>query len=84
MAFYCKKVCGDGSFSIEQWNKDFRMCNDLGIEGDERNKILHPDMFPCETQCDDCACIVGEQMGKTKELIKKLNLCQKMQLYGQS
>lgn len=67
--FYCKKVCGDGHFSIKKWNEDFKMCNELGIEGIERDKILHPELFPCKKQCESCINIVIEQQQRTKNLI---------------
>lgn len=37
MGFYCQKVCGDVNFSIKEWNKAFKYCNDAGIEGIERD-----------------------------------------------
>ena len=65
---YCQKVCGDEDFSIEEWNEALRYCNDAGIEGIERDKILHPEKFPCEEQCFACMAIVGERRLKTKQL----------------
>lgn len=64
--FYCQKVCGDGNFSIEEWNKSLKYCDDAGIEGVERDKILHPELFPCTSQCFDCMAVVGERRLKTK------------------
>ena len=66
--FYCQKVCGDVDFSIDEWNKALKYCNDAGIEGVERDKILHPDKFPCAEQCFDCMAIVGAQRIKTSNL----------------
>ena len=38
MGFYCQKVCGDVNFSIEEWNKAFKYCNDAIDEGIERER----------------------------------------------
>ncbi len=65
--FYCQKVCGDENFSIEEWNKALAYCNNAGIEGVERDKILHPEKFPCTEQCFTCMAIVGERRLKTKK-----------------
>ena len=70
--FFCRKVCGDPDFDIDEWNKAFEYCEKAGIEGIERNKILHPDLFPCQSQCFDCLADVGEQRLKTQKLIEKL------------
>lgn len=67
--FYCQIVCGSDDFKIEDWNKAFDYCNKAGIEGIERDKILNPELFPCESQCFDCCVIVGEQRLKTQKLI---------------
>ncbi len=72
--FYCQKVCGVIDSTIEEWNEAFRYCNEAGLSEEESNKILMPEYYPCEKQCEDCACIVGEQRIKTQELIKKLKL----------
>lgn len=56
--FYCTKSCCDPEFSIDEWNKAFKYCNDAGIEGVERDKILSPELFPCTEQCDRCINIV--------------------------
>jgi len=69
-SFYCQKVCGDQEFSIDEWNKLFKFCNDAGIEGIERDRMLSPELFPCEIQCVDCACIVGEKRRETKKLME--------------
>lgn len=66
--FYCQKVCGDVEFSIDEWNKAFKYCNDAGIEGVERDKILNPELFPCTEQCFACMAAVGERRIKTKSL----------------
>jgi len=67
--FYCQKVCGDQDFSIEEWNEANEMCNKLGIEGIERDKILNPELFPCKTQCFDCIVIVGKRRDETNKLL---------------
>lgn len=69
--FYCKKVCGDPDFSIEEWNKAFRYCEDAGIEGEARDKILHPEKFPCEVQCESCMNTVLDTQIKNKKLREK-------------
>ena len=46
-SFYCQKVCGEVDFSIDEWNKAYKYCDDAGIEGIERDKILSPELFPC-------------------------------------
>lgn len=58
--FYCQKICGDENFSIDEWNKAFDYCNNAGVKGIERDKILHPEKFPCDEQCFACVAIVGE------------------------
>ena len=68
---YCQKVCGAVDFSIDEWNKAFDYCNDNNIEGTERDKILSPEMFPCEKQCFDCMAIVGARRIETKNLTIK-------------
>lgn len=65
---YCQKVCGEVGFSIDEWNEAFKYCNDAGIEGIERDKILSPEKFPCTKQCFACMAIVGERRLKTKQL----------------
>jgi len=69
-SFYCQKKCGDVDFSIDEWNNAFKMCIDMGLSEKEMSKILEGD--PCKTQCDACACIVGEQRIKTKNKLKNL------------
>lgn len=76
-SFYCQKVCGSEDFSIEEWNEAFRYCNEAGIEGVERDKILNPELFPCKNQCFDCCAIVGETRQKTQKLINKNKIMEK-------
>lgn len=64
--FYCQKVCGEVDFSIDEWNKAFQYCEDAGIEGEERDRILSPELFPCENQCEDCINIVLDTQLKNK------------------
>lgn len=71
MSFYCRKVCGDPDFSIDEWNKAYEYCNAAGIKGVERDKILHPDKFPCTNQCFDCCADVGETQNNTKKLMNE-------------
>ncbi len=48
------------------------MCDRLNIEGIERDKILNPELFPCETQCQECINIVLDtQLKYQKKLITK-------------
>lgn len=68
---YCKKVCGDDSFSIDDWNEAFYYCEENNIEGEDRDRILSPEMFPCEQQCFDCMATVGQRRIDTKELMNK-------------
>lgn len=68
--FYCQKLCGEEGFSIEEWNEALRYCNDAGVKGIERDKILNPEKFPCKEQCFSCMAIVGERRLKTKSLPK--------------
>lgn len=69
--FYCQNLCGQIDFSIDEWNEAFDFCEKAGITGVERDKILHPEKFPCATQCLSCITIVGERRLKTKELLAK-------------
>jgi hypothetical protein len=58
--FYCQKLVGDANFSIDEWNKQFKICNDLEIE-------MPPEPTEgCKEQCFDCMAIVGEQRLKTR------------------
>lgn len=66
--FYCRKLCGDPDFSIDEWNEAFKYCNDNNIEGVERDMILNPELFPCGQQCFTCMADVGERRLKTKKL----------------
>ena len=68
--FYCAKKCGDPDFSIDEWNKAFQYCEDAGIEGVERDKILSPELFPCATQCEACMNIVLDTQIKNRKLRK--------------
>lgn len=63
--FYCQKVCGDVNFSIKEWNEAMKYCDGAGIEGIERDKILNPELFPCNEQCFSCMVIVGKRRLKT-------------------
>ena len=71
--FYCQRVCGEVDFSIDEWNRKNKLCNDLNIEGIERDRILNPDLFPCEIQCDECINIVLDTQEKNKNKIKVWN-----------
>lgn len=62
--FYCQQKCGSPDFSIEEWNKALKYCNDAGIEGKQRNEILEGK--PCKEQCFDCMAIVGKTRIKNK------------------
>lgn len=42
----------------QEWNKAFDFCEKAGIEGEERDRILSPELFPCESQCNNCTNIV--------------------------
>lgn len=66
--FNCKNICGDSNFSINEWNIQYQYCNDAGIEGIERDKILNPELFPCENQYEDCINIVLDTKIKNKNL----------------
>jgi hypothetical protein len=56
--FYCQNKCGEVGFSIKEWNKALKYCEDAGITGVEQDKILHPELFPCSEQCESCINIV--------------------------
>lgn len=61
--FYCQKLVGDANFSIDEWNKQLKICNDLGIE-------MPPEPTEgCKEQCFDCLAIVGERRAKTQKAI---------------
>lgn len=64
--FYCQQKCGSQDFSINDWNKALKFCNDAGIEGKERSEIL--DGKPCKEQCFNCIAIVGETRLKNKTI----------------
>lgn len=67
--FYCANEAG-ANFSIEEWNQKFELCNQLGIEGQQRSEIL--DDQKCEKQCVDCACDVGSTRIQTQKLVDQL------------
>lgn len=67
--FYCQNICGEVGFSIHEWNNALDYCDNAGIVGIDRDKILHPEKLPCAEQCFSCMAIVGERRNKTK-LIK--------------
>jgi hypothetical protein len=58
--FYCKNICGDPDFSIEQWHEQMLNCLKAGIK--------MPSDVKCTEQCFDCMAIVGERQKQTKEL----------------
>lgn len=62
--FYCQKVVGDANFSITEWNEQFKLCNDLGID-------MPPEPEPCTEQCFECLSIVGARRMKTESIILK-------------
>lgn len=64
--FYCRIKCGT-NFSIEEWNKAFRYCNENNIEGKEREEILEGK--ECTEQCFDCMADVGDRRVETQKLI---------------
>lgn len=63
--FYCQKVVGDDEFSIDEWNKQFKICNDLEI------KMPDEEQEECPEQCFNCIAIVGERRKHTQELMNK-------------
>ncbi len=72
--FFCKNVCGDPDFCIHEWNVVERYCNENGIEGEERDRILHPELFPCEEQCQSCIDTVLDTQLKYRRLREKREL----------
>ena len=66
--FYCQNVCGEVGFSIDEWNKAFRYCEDAGIEGEERDRILSPELFPCKEQCEACINVVLDTQSKNRRI----------------
>ena len=74
MKFYCKQVCGDPDFSIDEWNEAFEYCENMGLEGEARDKILSPELSPCETQCEDCMNTVIDTQIKNKKIDKAVIL----------
>ena len=69
--FYCKRVCGNPEFSIDEWNEAHQYCIDAGLSEHESNKIIHTELFPCETQCEDCINTVLDTQIKNKKLRKE-------------
>jgi hypothetical protein len=63
--FYCQKVVGDANFSISEWNNQYKLCNDLGIE------FPKGDTTQCTTQCLNCRTIVAERRMRTQLLYDK-------------
>ena len=66
-SFYCQKACGEVGFSIEEWNEAYLYCVYNNLSKEETNKILHPELFTCESQCFNCMAIVGERRLKTNQ-----------------
>jgi hypothetical protein len=66
--FYCHKTQSYELISQAERIKRREYCRISGITGLERDKLLSPHLFRCETQCFDCMAIVGERRLKTKEL----------------
>ena len=60
--FYCKKVCGDPDFSIDQYNQDNKVLTD-----DQMTEKYHERPM-CESQCFDCMAIVGKTRIKNRNL----------------
>lgn len=71
ISFYCAKKCGDPDFSIDEWNKALQYCEDAGLSESETNKILHPELFPCETQCEACMNIVLDTQIKNRKICEE-------------
>ena len=67
-SFYCKRICGDPNFSIDEWNKRFELGIKMGLSNIEMDKLLN-ETGRCKEQCIDCTCIVEEQRMKTERLI---------------
>lgn len=66
--FYCQKVCGSDSFSIDEWNQISKDLESTNLTKKEKNNILFPDA--CVNQCFDCIAIVGATRIKIQTLIK--------------
>lgn len=60
--FYCQRVTGDAEFSIDEWNKQFKICCDLDID------MPSDELEPCDKQCFDCMAIVGATQAKNRNL----------------
>lgn len=67
--FYCQKKCTDVDFSIEEWNKGFKICIELNLDEKAIAKILEGE--DCSEQCFDCVAIIGNRRIKTQALINK-------------
>jgi len=65
--FYCQRVCGEVGFSIEEWNKAFRECIEMGYSEEQMDEILNPEYNPCKEQCQDCINIVLETQKKNRK-----------------
>ena len=66
--FYCKIHAHITPFDIPsgEFNQEEESMISQGIPEKTRDKILFPDK--CESQCIDCACIVGERRLRTKKI----------------
>ena len=64
--FYCMNLCCDPNFSFNDWNEAYDYCEKAEIEGLERDKILHPEKFPCNNQCEACINEVIDTQMKNK------------------
>ncbi len=71
--FYCQNLCGQVDFDIDEWNLALKYCDESGIKGIERDRILHPEKFPCSEQCFSCIAIVGERRLKTQEILSRIS-----------
>ena len=67
--FYCQNKCIAPDFSIDEWNKGFKYCNDNNLEEKETSQILEGK--DCKEQCFDCIATVGARRKETQELISK-------------
>lgn len=65
---YCQKVTGDNDFDIDEWNKAYNECIELGIP------FPKEDTTECKNQCKDCAEIVLARQKLTQQLINKQKL----------
>lgn len=67
--FYCRKICSDLDFSIDEYNETSKALDATNLTEVEKIEILHPSA--CEKQCFDCMADVGETRLKTQKLIQK-------------